>query len=50
MKQEKTTKQQKQWVLLCLLCIWSPLLLFALFIFAGHGLEPVLWLIRKIFV
>ena len=39
MKQEKTTRQQKRWILFCLLCIWSPLLLFALFIFAGHGLK-----------
>lgn len=43
MKQEKTSKQQKRWLYPCLLCVWSPLLLFALFIFAGHGFEPILW-------
>lgn len=48
MKAEKTTKKQKKFISILLLCIGSPLLLFALFLFAGHGFEPIFSHFRQI--
>lgn len=36
------TKREKKFWCLFLLTLWSPLILFGLFIFIGHGFEPII--------
>ena len=41
MVKEKSDFRSK-FIIVCLLLIWSPIILFSLFIFAGHGFEPII--------
>lgn len=42
MKTWPQLKQSTRFIAICLFLIWSPLLLFGIFIFVGHGFEPII--------
>ena len=36
-------KQSTRFVIICVLLTWLPLILFGVFIFVGHGFEPIIF-------